>query len=86
MVVPGHVTECTLLQSMAINKMKLELKGAKDGIDAIALPEAMRVRGVQMDSAVYRIDKGTVEIFFMSTLNNNITLKPDTQVGLFQLF
>lgn len=36
MVVPGHVAECTLMQSMVINKVKMELKGVKDGIEVMA--------------------------------------------------
>lgn len=83
MVVPGRVTECTPLQSMAINKVKLERKGIKDSIEAFALLQSMRVRGKQMDSAVDRIDKRTVEIVFLIRTLNNITLESGTQIGLF---
>ena len=43
-IASGHVIECTLLQSMTISKVKLELKGVKEDIEVITLPETARVK------------------------------------------
>lgn len=81
----GHVIECTLLPSMTVSKVKLELKGVKKDVEVITLPETARVRGIQVDSAVYVAEKGRVEILVTSTLNKDITLKKGTQIGLFHV-
>lgn len=75
MVVPGYVVEYTLFESVTSNKVKLELMNAKDGIEGIALPETIRVKGVWMDSSVCRTDKGKVEVMLISASNKNTTLK-----------
>ena len=80
-IVPGYVIGSTLLHSMSINKVKLELKGVKQNVEVIAIPESMRNKGVQLDSAVYCLESGKVEILIVSTLNKNITLKLGTQIG-----
>ena len=85
-IVPGYVIGSTLLHFMSINKVKLELKGVKQNVEVIAIPESMRIKG---DTAwfccvLFRKRK-KIEILIVSTLNKNITLKPGTQIGLFQI-
>jgi len=84
-IVPGYVADCTLLQSMSINKVTLELKGVRKNTEVIALPETMRMKGVYLDSAVYNTELGKVDILLLSLLNKDITLKAGTQIGSFQV-
>ena len=51
-IVTGHAIESTLLQSIAINKVKLELNGVNEDLYIIALPETAGVKGVQMDCSL----------------------------------
>ncbi len=85
MVVSGSVTECTLLQVISINKVKVELKGIKRDAPVIALAETSKVKGIEMEAGIYCSVKGRLEIFLTSTVNKDIMLKKDTQLGLFQM-
>lgn len=80
----SSAAECMLLQSMAINKLKMELKGGKDGTEVITLPETMRVTGVKMYSAVHRSENGKVGVLLINTPNKNMTLNQGTQIRFFQ--
>ncbi|RUM30764.1 MAG: hypothetical protein DSY42_03950 [Aquifex sp.] len=62
-VVSGSVAECTLLQAMSINKVKVELKGIKGDAPVIVLAETSRVKGIQMEAGIYSSVKGKLEIF-----------------------
>ena len=57
-IVPGYVIGSTLLHSMSINKVKLEFKEVKPYVKIIAIPESMRIKRVQLESAVYCLEKG----------------------------
>ena len=51
---------------MSINKVKLELKEVKQKPEVIATPESMGIKGVQLDSALYCLENGKVEIFLIN--------------------
>ncbi len=70
---------------MTISKVKLELKGVNKDIDVIPLPEAVRVRGIQIDSSLYKTEGGKVEVLVTSTLNKDTMLNKGTQLGLLQI-
>ncbi len=73
--VPGFVTECALLQSMAINKVKIQLKGVKNNIEVITIPGSVRIKGTCLESAVYESSNGKLEILVTSTLNKDVSLR-----------
>ena len=45
-IVPGYVIGSTLLHSLSINKVKLELKEVKESVQVIAISESMRTKRV----------------------------------------
>ena len=79
-VVPGCVTECTLLQSMEAHRVKLELRNVKDGIEIIASSVTVKEKGIQVKSAAYRLDNNKVEAFLSCTLNKYRALKQGTYI------
>ncbi len=48
-IVSGSVTESTLLLAQSICKVKVNLKGISDHVQAIALSESSRVRGINLE-------------------------------------
>lgn len=81
----GHVTGSTLLHSMSVNRVTVKLKGVTSDKEIISLPETTRLKGCYLDSAVYMSYDGTVDVLVANTLNENIILKPGTQIGSFQI-
>ncbi len=84
-VVPGYVTECTLLQSVAIKNLKIHLKGVKNNSEVINIPESVRIKGTCLESAVYKSSNGKLELLITSTLNKDVSLRKGTQIGEFQI-
>ncbi len=76
---------CVLLQTMSVNKVKVELMGIKRDVPVIALAETSRVKGVHFQARIYNSVKGKFEIFLISTVNKDIILKKGVQIGLFQV-
>ena len=62
-----------------------KVKGVKQRAEVITMPESMKIKEIQLDSAMYRSENKKVEILLVSTLNKNISLKPGTQVGIFYI-
>ena len=84
-IVPGSVTESTLLQAQSICRVKVQLKGKRDHVVAIALPESSRVRGITLECGLYNTHKGKSEVIISNTLHTDITLRKGTQLGCFQV-
>ncbi len=74
----GYAVECILLQLVTINKVKLELKSVNKDIEVISLPETVRVRGMEIDSGLYKREGGKVEVLVTSTLNKDTMMKKGT--------
>lgn len=85
LIVSGSVIESTLLRAMSINKGKVKLTGIRRDAPVITLTETSRVKGIDMEAAIYNSSKGELEIFLTNKVNKNVTLKKGTQIGLFQI-
>ncbi len=70
---------------MAINKVKIQLKGVKNNSEVITMPESVRIKGTCLESAVYESSNGKLEILVTSTLNKDMSLRKGTQMGEFQI-
>ena len=82
---PGFIVESTLLYPQEICKVKLKVKGLKKGQEIISLSHSVRIKGVQLDAALYLPKEGLVEVMLINTLNRELNLKPGTHVVLFQI-
>ena len=85
-VVSGSVAECTPLQARTINKVEIKLRGIDEDAEVMTLPETGRLKDVIIESAIYKSEKGKVEVILINNLNKDIILKQGTQIGFFQVF